>query len=204
MTPPPTPTWRSRVPIVLTGIAILALLIIGLLQSSDSERSRDRSLTPLTRAQVSRPIPGTPPALAALRRQTNVLRTGGTDDLDTQLRKLRGHPVVVNLWASWCAPCRFELPFFQRQSRTWGTSTAFLGVNVRDNRDDATQLSNRYPMPYPSIEDTDGDIMQRYRVRGLPATAFYDKSGELQLVHQGVFATEQDLEDAIRRYAHAQ
>ncbi len=72
---------------------------------------------------------------------------------DRELQSLRGTPVVVNLWASWCGPCRFEIPFLQREFRAHGTKVAFLGVNSDDGDGNARRMVHDLPMPYPSIVD---------------------------------------------------
>lgn len=187
----------------LAGAALVGLLVIGLLQAGDSESAgaRAQAPEPLSLEQVSHPVPGAPAELAALRRQVNVLVDGGQKALDERLRELRGHPVVVNLWASWCAPCRYELPVFQRQANRRGAEVAFLGVNVGDNAGDARRLARRYPMPYPSIEDPRQQVRAEYGAVGLPATAFYDAEGELVQLHQGPFWDERQLSEAIERYA---
>ena len=107
----------------------------------------------------------------------------------------------MNLWASWCDPCRYELPFLQRQAVKRGAQVAFLGVNSGDNPDSARKLSAEFPMPYPSVEDPRQAVAGRYGARGLPVTAFYDARGKLALVHQGVFASEAKLAAEIDRYA---
>lgn len=193
---------RMRKLLVAIGAVIVtAAVVIGILQARDSDRATSAPPQPLSLAEVSRPVAGAPPELAALHRRVNELHDGGAQALDAQLRALRGHPVVVNLWASWCDPCRYELPFFQRQALERGAEVAFLGVNSGDNADDARKLSERFPMPYPSFEDPRQAIAGRYGAPGLPATAFYDARGELVLVHQGVFPTEAKLSAAIERYA---
>jgi cytochrome c biogenesis protein CcmG/thiol:disulfide interchange protein DsbE len=189
--------------IAIAALAVAAAVIVGVLQTRDSDRATGGAPEPLSRAEVSRPVAGAPPALARLRARVSELTPGGTRALDAQLRALRGHPVVVNLWASWCDPCRYELPFFQRQAVARAADVAFLGVNSGDNRDDARRLSARFPMPYPSIEDPRQAVAGRYGARGLPATAFYDARGRLVLVHQGAFPSEAKLAAAIGRYAAA-
>lgn len=185
----------------IAALAVTAAVVAGILQTRASDRATSAAPQPLSRAEVSRPISGAPAQLAALRRRVNELHDGGAKALDAQLRALRGYPVVVNLWASWCDPCRYELPFLQRQALERGGEVAFLGVNSGDNRGDARALSERYPMPYPSFEDPRQAIAGRYGAPGLPATAFYDARGKLVLVHQGVFPTEAKLAAAIERYA---
>lgn len=188
--------------IALCALAVTAMLAVGVRQASDGAGASDRPPSPLTRAAVSAPIAGAPAQLAALRRQVSVLRGGGLRAFDDQLQALRGHPVVVNLWASWCGPCRRELPLFQREANRLGARVAFLGVNVDDERDAAEGLAARYPMPYPSFSDPRSNIaIERFGSRALPVTAFFDARGELAIVRQGEFPTQAKLAAAIERYA---
>ncbi|MDX6718477.1 MAG: cytochrome c biosis protein CcmG, thiol:disulfide interchange protein DsbE [Solirubrobacteraceae bacterium] len=188
--------------IALCTLALVVAVVVGARQARDSAGAPQTAPVPLTRAEVSRPIAGAPPALAALHRRVNVLLGGGLEAFDAQLRALRGHPVVVNMWASWCAPCRYELPLIQREAVKRGGRVAFLGVNVMDDRDSALKLAARYPMPYPSFVDPRSNIVAgRFGSRALPVTAFYDARGRLAIVQQGQFATEAKLAGAIERYA---
>jgi thiol-disulfide isomerase/thioredoxin len=193
---------RRRLTLIALGaVGLAAIIVVGLLQTRSSDRATGAAPKALSLAEVSKPIAGAPPVLAALHGRVNELAGGGAKAFDAQLRALRGHPVVVNLWASWCDPCRYELPFLQRAAIDRGDQVAFLGVNVTDERGRAKQFASQYPMPYPSFEDLRGNLAGRYRARGLPATAFYDASGKLVIVHQGVFPTRQKLIDALDRYA---
>jgi len=190
-----------RKPAFIVGtLAVAAVLVVGFLQLANKHSTTSLVTPALTRAQVSKPIAGAPAELAALRSRVNVLLPGGGKALDTQLAALKGHPVVVNVWASWCGPCRLELPFIQRQAVKNGARVAFVGVDAGDNHADATALQSRYPLPYPSFEDPDEKLVRRYHALGLPTTAFYDAKGKLQFVHQGQFRTESDLAAAIARY----
>jgi len=187
---------RKRVAIAVCAVALTAAVVAGLRQSEEREGAG-----PLSLAEVSKPIGSAPPKLAALRARVNELRPGALKALDAELRELRGVPVVVNLWASWCDPCTRELPHFQRQAVQRGARVAFVGVNVGDERGEAMKLAARFPMPYPSVEDPRQSVIGRYKARGLPTTAFYDAAGKLEIVHQGEFLTEAKLSEAIERYA---
>jgi len=189
--------------LVIGAVALVIAVVVGAKQAGDNDPAAGAGPPrALTLAEVSEPLPaGAPTALVALHARVNELKPGGAQALDTELRALRGHPVVVNLWASWCEPCRYELPFLQRQAVKRGGRVAFLGVNSGDNRDDARKLSARYPMPYPSIEDPRQALTGRYGAVGLPATAFYDARGKRVLVHQGRFTSEAQLAAEIDRYA---
>jgi cytochrome c biogenesis protein CcmG, thiol:disulfide interchange protein DsbE len=146
-------------------------------------------------------LDGAPAALAGLYREPSELLDGGDDAFKKRIAALRGHPVVVNVWASWCGPCRFEFPFFQKQAVKRGKRVAFLGVNSQDNKGDAADFLDEYPLPFPSYEDPDGDVTRELRVVGLPATAYYDRKGELAYLHQGGYASEDKLAEDIERYA---
>jgi thiol-disulfide isomerase/thioredoxin len=186
---------------VLIAIALVVAVVVGAGQAGDTDPAAGADAPPLSLAAVSGPVAGAPPELAALHRRVNVLQPGAKRALDAQLRALRGHPVVVNLWASWCGPCRHELPFLQRQAVKRGAQVAFLGVNSNDNDAEARKLAARYPMPYPSFVDPRLAVAGEYGARGLPATAFYDASGKRVLVHQGGFTSETQLAAEIDRYA---
>jgi cytochrome c biogenesis protein CcmG/thiol:disulfide interchange protein DsbE len=185
----------------IAALALTAAIVVGVMQANDSELAPKDPGRPLSLAEVSKPLDGAPAELAALRTRINELDGGGAQAFDAQLRALRGHPVVVNMWASWCEPCRFELPFFQREAVARGDTVAFLGINVNDARRAALERASGFPMPYPSFEDPRSNLFARYKARGLPTTAFYDARGKLVIVHQGVFPTQAKLAEAIDRYA---
>ena len=140
--------------------------------------------------------------LARLHEQANKLLDGGPDAFNARLADLRGAPVVVNQWASWCGPCRFEFPFFQRLASRYDGRVAFLGVDSQDNRSDAEAFLKQLPVPYPHFFDQDTSIASLFRGgRAWPTTAFYNASGKLVYTHIGAYATEGKLDEDIRRYA---
>jgi cytochrome c biogenesis protein CcmG/thiol:disulfide interchange protein DsbE len=149
-----------------------------------------------------RALAGAPKPLARLYDQANELLPGGTGAFQKRLAELRGYPVVVNNWASWCGPCREEFPFFQDLSAKFGKRIAFIGVDSRDSVAAARTFLKEFPIPYPSYSDPDKEISALLKVTvGLPGTAFYDSHGELVYVRQGQYSSEADLAADIERYA---
>ncbi len=149
-----------------------------------------------------RALAGSPSPLAALHAQANALLPGGTDAYEKRIAALRGYPVVANVWASWCGPCRFEFPVLQQLSARYGKRVAFLGVNSQDSDDAAKTFLAEAPVPYPSYSDTDQQIANSLgAVHGLPDTAFYDRNGELVYLKQGPYAHDSELEADVRAYA---
>jgi len=147
-------------------------------------------------------LAGSPPALAALHKQENDLLPGGQEAFEERLAQLRGYPVVVNVWASWCGPCRFEFPVLQKLSARYGKRVAFLGINSEDSDDAAATFLREEPVPYPSYTDPDKKIAESLGVHlGLPDTAFYDAKGKLVYLKQGPYSDDSELEADVRRYA---
>jgi cytochrome c biogenesis protein CcmG, thiol:disulfide interchange protein DsbE len=111
-------------------------------------------------------------------------------------------PVVVNKWASWCGPCRFEFPFLESQAKKRRGEVVFVGVNSNDNRSDAQEFLADNPVPYDHFEDPDQEIAASFNaVQGFPVTAYYGADGEREYVHIGGYADEEDLAEDIDRYA---
>ena len=176
------------------------LLAIAALASGCGSDAGPPSRAPRA-ADAARELAGSPPALAALHRQSGELLGGGPKAFRARLAQLRGHPVVVNKWASWCGPCRAEFPFFQRLSVELGRRVAFLGVDAQDADRDAERFLRRYPVAYPSYRDPDQHVARVFGATlAFPTTAFYDTRGKLAYVHQGAYASEAKLRADVRRY----
>jgi cytochrome c biogenesis protein CcmG, thiol:disulfide interchange protein DsbE len=141
---------------------------------------------------------GAPAPLASLYSQGNQLVRGGEAEFEKRLKRLRGYPVVVNLWASWCGQCRIEFPFLQRLSARFGTRVAFIGIDSEDSDEAAERWLDEAPVPYPSITDPDHEIADSLDLLGLPGTAFYDRQGELVLLKQGAYREGSELKDQIK------
>jgi cytochrome c biogenesis protein CcmG/thiol:disulfide interchange protein DsbE len=147
-------------------------------------------------------LKGAPPKLAAIHEQGNELLPGGSEAFEARLRELRGYPVVVNKWASWCGPCRSEFPYFQSQAAKHGDKVAFLGIDSNDGEDSARDFLADFPVPYPSYIDPDQEIADQLEgALAFPATAFYDSDGELVHVRNGPYSSDEELGAEIERYA---
>jgi thiol-disulfide isomerase/thioredoxin len=184
--------------VLASGLACVALGL-GLAACGGGDEGGSGAAPPDYNAALK----GAPAKLAALYAEGGKLVDGGTDAFGTQLDELRGYPVVVNKWASWCGPCRAEFPYFQKEVADRGKQVAFVGVNSNDSEDAAKTFLGEFPIPYPSYSDPGQDISDEY-LRGesaFPTTAFYDSKGELAYVHIGQYASRADLTADIKRYA---
>jgi cytochrome c biogenesis protein CcmG, thiol:disulfide interchange protein DsbE len=155
----------------------------------------------LSLQQATQPLTGAPPQLAEIRSQANQLLDGGKDAFEQRIVALKGFPIVVNDWASWCGPCRFEFPFLQSQASKHAKDIAFVGVDSDDSSGSAQTFLSELPLPYPSYSDPDKSIRQELNAVGYPATVFYDRNGKVVYTHQGQYRDEDALAADIQKYA---
>jgi len=188
----------NRTLIALAAVAVVVVLVIGITQLGSPGSTGGRG--PSLRAAQGR-LAGSPAPLEALHRDANRLLEG--KGLDARIAALRGYPIVVNVWGSWCIPCRQEFPLFQRLSADLGKRVAFLGIDTQDPAQDAAKFLHGHPVSYPSYQDPDKTIFNRYGLVGVPSTIFYDAKGRKAFLHSGVYRKESDLRADIKRYAGA-
>lgn len=119
---------------------------------------------------------------------------------NVRLSELRGQVVVINFWASWCNPCRQELPLLNKiytQYRNAGFM--LLAVNVDDNRRDAEAMLKRMNLRFPTLFDGDKNVAKLYGVDMMPATLVIDRDGRVRYVHRGYYdGYERKYEQQVR------
>ena len=186
---------------IIGAIALAAIVFVGLRQAPESRTPSEPKVSKISPAELHAKLDGAPPALAALHAQANDLLPGARKGLQARVSALRGHPVVVNVWAAWCVPCRSELPVIQRASLDYGKRVAFVGVDLADNRGAARKLLRDIPLTYPSYEDPDGKVAKGFQLVGPPSTIFYDARGKQTYIHQGQYLDRAQLNEDIKRYA---
>ena len=188
---------RTRA-LVLAVAALVAVVGIVLLTGGSSDSGSGEAKTD---PAAERAYAGAPPPLRALYDDRNQLLDGGADAFNRRIAELRGYPVVVNKWASWCGPCRAEFPVFQKAAKQEARQIAFLGVDSTDNVDDANKFLDEFPLTYPSYKDPDLKVAREFNgVGAFPTTAFYDKRGKVAYVHQGPYHSPEELLSDVRRY----
>ena len=116
-----------------------------------------------------------------------------------RLASLKGHPVILNFWASWCDPCNAETPLLQT---TWqqyqADGVVFIGIDYQDQQQAAEQFLQKYHVTYPTGPDTSGAISVDFEVSNVPATIFIDRSGVVVRQHLGP-VTAQILDDELQQ-----
>jgi cytochrome c biogenesis protein CcmG/thiol:disulfide interchange protein DsbE len=146
---------RQLLLMLLPAVAFVGLLAFGLLRSAPSD----------TAAGSKAP-------------QFELPRLGGEGSISSS--DLHGRPVVLNFWASWCAPCREEAPLLEKAWREYRSDgVVILGVNIKDSESDARRFVEEFDVTYPVVRDTNLDLATDLGVHGLPETFFIDHEWRL-------------------------
>ena len=122
------------------------------------------------------------------------------DGSTVRLSDLKGQVVLINFWATWCAPCREEMPLldaiYQKYNRL---GVELLGINVEDDASGAQEYLNETPVTFPILFDPDGRVSKQYQVKAMPSTILVDRQGNVRHIHYGYKpGYENDYQDQIR------
>ena len=122
------------------------------------------------------------------------------DGSTVRLSDLKGQVVLINFWATWCAPCREEMPLldaiYQKYNRL---GVELLGINVEDDASGAQKYLNETPVTFPILFDPDCRVSKQYQVKAMPSTILVDRHGNVRHIHYGYKpGYENDYQDQIR------
>jgi cytochrome c biogenesis protein CcmG/thiol:disulfide interchange protein DsbE len=189
-----------RTIVALCCVALVALIAVGVAELPHGSTGRDT--TRLSRGQTRVMLAGSPAPLASLHAQSGALLEGGARALRSRLAALRGYPVVIDKWASWCVPCKEEFGAFQRVAAEYGRRVAFIGIDSEDpKRADALAFLKSFPVSYPSYYDPSGSLGEQITDSSLtPVTVFIPRHGR-PYIRQGQYPSTARLEQDVRRYA---
>lgn len=122
------------------------------------------------------------------------------DGRTVSLRDFRGSPVMLNFWASWCPPCRYEMPFFQQIWEEWhGKGLVILAVNIGESAVTAKQFVDDSGFTFPVLLDTSQDVALNYNIRSIPTTFFLDEAGVIRDMKIGAFINKAAIESKLSR-----
>ena len=180
----PPPPRRSLRRLLLAGGGVLLLALAGAATVITVQRSSDASPTALRRGDGKQA-----PAfqLPDLRDPQHTI----------ELADFAGRPVVLNFWATWCVPCRREMPAFQALHNQLGEQVAFVGINHQDGRTPALDLLAETGVTYPTAHDPAGDVAQTYGLFAMPTTVFISATGKRLATRTGEIRAD-ELERTIR------
>ena len=178
---------------------VLAVLALVVLAGCTSDPAPSHATPPAGQAFV---LPGCPAAAvqstsASALPDLQLPCLGGSSG-EVPLRRLTGRPTVLNLWASWCAPCKEELPAFSRLSTAARGKLQVVGVASRDVPGRSAEYAGQTGMTFPSLQDESGDLLRGLRRTGLPATVLLTADGSVADVYQGRPLTDATLRALVK------
>jgi thiol-disulfide isomerase/thioredoxin len=187
--------------VTLACLAVVGLIAVGVAELPGGPQA-GKPAGRLTKSEASTLLAGSPAPLASLHAQGGELLEGGGRALHARLAALRGYPVVVNKWASWCVPCKEEFAAFQRASAEYGKRVAFIGLDSGDSGEaDAVAFLKSFPVSYPSYYDPSGSLgVQLTDSSFTPVTVFIARDGK-RYIRQGEYPSVGKLREDVEKYA---
>lgn len=168
--------------LLLVGVALLGLGWIAYSQETDASSSAGDSMTEAPIAGYLAPS----------------FTLNSTLGEEVSLANYRGQPVVLNFWATWCPPCRAEMPEFQSASIKYNGQVTILGVDQGEPPSIVSDFGNALSITYPLLVDQENVVSRDYNVTALPTTVFIDSQGVVREVFTGI-VSRAVLEDRIER-----
>lgn len=108
------------------------------------------------------------------------------------LDKLKGQVVMINFWASWCGPCRQEMPLLDQMYKRYSSlGFTLLGINVESDTKDAEQWLQKTPVSFPVLFDKENKVSEMYEVNAMPSSVFIDRQGKVRYLHRGYKAGDE-------------
>lgn len=112
-------------------------------------------------------------------------------DQDVLLSSQRGKVVLLNFWATWCGPCRLEMPAFESAYREWEDDFIVLAINFDEPRPEVQAFVQELDLSFPVLLDPGAEIQRLYQVRGYPTSLMLDRDGRILAVHIGIMSENQ-------------
>jgi len=174
----PEPTHLRRSLLVVLAASGAALGVIAALWALQASRTGQQVPPPPSIRDGAPPVGRPAPDF------TLPLFSGGM----LRLHSLKGKPVLLNFWASWCIPCRAETPLLVRLHKIYGPrGVAFVGIDVEDDESDARRFIGQYHVDYPVVRSSDEQVMRAYAIQGIPTTVFIGANGVVADKYTGAF-----------------
>lgn len=166
---------------MLIGVALVGLLLIGVAIAA----TRQPQTLPTVSGSGQEAIPSNQPAPDEAFALPAATLEGFAGGPPVELAQFRGKPLVVNFWATWCAPCVKEMPAFQEVAADLRDDVTFLGVDVEDSPPNAEPFVDRLGIDYPLAIDPRREFARSVNIFGMPTTLFVDAEGIVQYRYTG-------------------
>ena len=172
---------------ILLGMGIGIVIFFGFLQEDTKYEGRDLN-------QESKPF-----LVPSLDAPAPKFELDNLDGKSNQLEDFRGKPILLNFWATWCAPCRLEMPIIQRSYLNNAGELAVIAINNAEDPEDVQAFIDELDLTFEVLLDPEEEAQRLYQVRGYPTTFFIDRDGVIRAQHIGLM-TEDQLDDFLQEF----
>ncbi len=178
----PDPVWRERMGSALPGLLLaLNVVLVGVILARPWEPTLHGPVAQVQPAGAAANLP-TGPDVGQLAPNFQLQDLAGNV---VELAAMRGQPVVLNFWATWCIFCVSEMPALQRLAERFGSEITIIGVNVGQSLSDASAFATNEQITYPLVLDSNGDVTENYRIYAMPSTFVIDRDGVIRVLRYG-------------------
>ncbi|MFQ5996248.1 MAG: TlpA family protein disulfide reductase [Dehalococcoidales bacterium] len=168
----------DRQPKIMLVITLASILVLALVMAGCSSPTSTQS------AQIGKPAPD--------------FKLSNLEGQSVSLSDFRGRPVLLNFWASWCGPCRYEMPFIQEIHEKWSAKgLVVLTVNLQEDPSLVKEFMEDLGLSFPVLLATNQEVSLAYNLRGIPTTFFIDKDGIIQDRKVGAFTGSAEIESRL-------
>lgn len=158
-------------------VIVLIVLTLGLLMTGCSSGTNQQPV-------IGKPAPN--------------FKLQSLDGQSISLSDFRGKPVLINFWATWCGPCRIEMPYLQQIYEEWhGKGMVVLTINIGESSSQIKEFMQSQGLSLPVLLDKGGSVAQKYNILGIPTTFFLDKDGVIQDKIIGAFQNKAQIEKRL-------
>jgi len=158
-------------------VIVLIVLTLGLLMTGCSSGTNQQPV-------IGKPAPN--------------FKLQSLDGQSISLSDFRGKPVLINFWATWCGPCRIEMPYLQQIYEEWhGKGMVVLTINIGESSSQIKEFMQSQGLSLPVLLDKRGSVAQKYNILGIPTTFFLDKDGVIQDKIIGAFQNKAQIEKRL-------
>jgi cytochrome c biogenesis protein CcmG/thiol:disulfide interchange protein DsbE len=127
-------------------------------------------------------------------------RLPSLDGQAISLTDFKGKPVLINFWATWCGPCRGEMPFIQQVYEEWqGRGLILLAINIGETPSQVAEFMQSQGLSFPVLVDTEGKVAEKYNIQYIPSTFFIARDGIIQNMKVGAFQSKAEIESSLSK-----
>ena len=185
-----------RIILFLSAVLVVVLSFTGCVSITGEEKT-----TETTTASTSEPAPTTIAVAPRVDRMAPGFELDNLDGQAVSLESLRGRYIMLNFWATWCGPCRNEMPFMQEiyENPDWSAQgLRIVAVNIGESASQAKAFMDEFGFEFQVLLDSDTRIAAAYNIRGIPTTFFIDRDGVIRDIRVGTFRSRAEIEGKLQ------